>query len=267
MKTLFAFALLLGFLPGAQGQDQQTTEFVKGIQYGISWKIYWDTHLNTWDSEDGDYYEATKAIHQMKGKEVVATIHKKEGPATALDGAFYIAIDSPVPSVQRYMDLVLNFQEGRLAGIDSGSPPESSVLMEKKLTVKLPQDLEELARVPSKSEDVALIREGLKEWVASKKQQRTAQHFFVAPFNELSPNVIIYWKEKKEFIEIGYPALKNTEAINALFKEAKFIDAEENGKQTLSDKQLLEIERRRVFWANRWIANCVNDGVLLEVRP
>jgi len=267
MKTLFAFVLLLGFLPAVQSQDAQSTEFVKGIQYGISWKVYWDTLLNTWDSEDGDCYEATKVIHQMGGKEVSVTIGNKEGPATVLNGAFYIVVDSPVPSVQRYMDLVLNFQAGRLEGIDSGSPPEGLMLTTKKLTVKLPPDLEQLARIPPKREDVALIKAGLKQWVTTMVKQRTVQHFFVAPFNELSPNVIIYWKEKRMFIETGYPALKSTEAINALFKEAQFIDVEENGEQTLSDKQLLENERRRVFWVNRWIANCVNDGVLLEVGP
>jgi len=99
MKMRFTFILLLCSLPAAWSQDQQTAEFARGIQYGVSWKIYWDTHLNTWDSEAGDYYEATKAIHQMGGNPP-----ENSKSFTALDGeTFYAPVE---------VDFTKEYQEG-----------------------------------------------------------------------------------------------------------------------------------------------------------
>ena len=266
MKRLLTLLSIVCFSLFVRSEDHQTAELVQGIQYGIAWNVYWNTHLNTWNPEDGGYYEATKAIRLMRGKEIQVTVHKKEVTAPMIDNQYYVLVHSPVTNLNLYMSLVLNFYKGRISCIDSCSLSEGSTLMTTNLTVQIHEDITQLARVPAKPAEIALIKKGLKTIVA-RKGLLAPQHFFVAPFNELSPEVIVYWVEKKLFIKTGYP-WKEDELLKTQFKEARFIPIESPADAVgIGDKQFLFNESERAFWSNRWIANCVSDGVLIEIQP
>lgn len=264
-RILTLFILLCVSALPARSENRDTPELVRGIQYGIAWDAYWNAHCNIWDSADGGYYEATKAIRLLRGKEIGVTVLKRNSSATAADTRYYVSLNSPATNLNQYVQLVVNIHNGHLACVDSGVPPEDLITVETNLTLKIPADITQLARVPAKPEELALIKKGLKTVVVAKGFPGT-QHFYIAPFNELSPDVIIFWVEQKLFIKTGYP-WKEDELIRTQFKEARFIHMDSRAEDVaLEDKQFLFKERERAFWINRWIANCVNDGVLLEVE-
>jgi hypothetical protein len=264
-RILTLFTLLCVSALPARSEDRDTPELVRGIQYGIAWNVYWNAHLNIWDSADSGYYEATRAMRLLHGKEIGVTVRKRNSSATAADTRYYVSLNSPATNLNLYVQLVVNFQNGHIACIDSSVPPEDLSTVETNLILKIPEDITQLARVPAKPEELALIKKGLKTLVVAKNLRGT-QHFYIAPFNELSPDVIIYWVEQKLFIKTGYPSNED-ELIRTQFKQARFIHLDSRADDmALEDKQFLFKERERAFWINRWIANCVNDGALLEVE-
>ena len=266
MKLRFLFVLPLLFCNLGKSEGYNTVETVSAIQYGVAWNVYWDTALNSWDSESGGYEEAARAVRTMRGKEVQVTVRRSNVPSSNLESHYYAAIHSTNVLAERLLELKLFSRNGHITSVDSGSSSPDSVLVESNLTIRIPNDMTALARIPPKPDEIALVKKGLRAFTSRGSSKQT-QHFFVGPFNKWSPKVIIYWLEERRFIEVGYPSETPSIPIESQFIQGKTIRIDDDKKGELTAEELLRVEKSRVFWVNRWIANCVHDGVLVEVKP
>lgn len=266
MKPLFTF-VVLALCFQAQGTEVYNEfEMTRAIQYGIAWNVYWSTSLNSWDSGSG-YEPATTAAHQMRGKEVHVTIQKKRLLPDGEHPRFFVTIDSTNSVAQRELQFSIHMRDGQICGVSSSSSLNEMVLVKSNLTVQLASDMTAPARTPPSAKEIALVKKGLHAFVTDDGA-KSPQHFFVGPFNKWSPKLIVYWVEKRRFIEVGYPSEEPDVPIKSQFIQGRSIDIGDNKEgEALTPAQMLNNEKSRVFWINRWISNCVMDGVLVEVKP
>jgi hypothetical protein len=108
--------------------------------------------------------------------------------------------------------------------------------------------------------------------VALRTEVRSApkagpQHLFVGPFNELSPEVVIYWVEERLFLEVATPADETVGGWGEVLRSAREtrLGTSLGLAPWVMDDPVVR-EREKAFWQDRWLANCVGDGTLVEVE-
>ena len=267
MKKLLAVLLTVSLGIHARSENVQADELVNGVQSGIAWEVYWDTALNNWDTNGFPAACAAGTwIRSMRGKEIRVSL-LEEGSAAEAGHRYFVSIHSPAPDFQTHMNLVLSIQAGHVARVSSGTPIGKTSIVFTNLAVKVPEDVTALARTLPSKKEVARIKKGLKS-VVGDSGKTGVQHFFVGPFSKLSPDTIIYWVEEKEFIKVGCPDTDDAEMISAIFKQCRYVPAKRaSTDKAQTDEQYLFEDKQRTFWESRWIANCVHDGVLVEIKP
>ena len=93
---------------------------------------------------------------------------------------------------------------------------------------------------------------------------KAKQHFFVGPFIQCSPKVVILWVERKTLIETGPPESTSAEILTSQLVTARYSNVDMTKEREGADK--VQAKREELSWVNKWVANCVLDGKLVEVE-
>lgn len=236
---------------------------IAATKYGIAWDFYWNV---VHEEMDGGKITKKNPILSVVEHPVQVTVWAAPVRMASSDRAYFIESLVPTNSTEYIPHLVIYCKERHVTAIDFGMRETNAVLTRKALKIDLSEGFDnEAARFSAKGlESLTNLELGLKGML-HQKNVKTLQHFFVGPFAEYSPKVVILWVERKTFIETEPPVSDSVKMLTAQLLEARFSTVDNLGDEEKKHDAGggVSSERR---WIQKWVTNCVFDGKLLEVR-
>ena len=258
MKNLSLLYLILLARAGIGGELPDAA-LTRSIRYGMAWESYWNAAYN-------DLSPKAMSMLAAQGRAMHVAVWKADTDARDAHSVYYIEPVSHGSNAIPVPDLMIYAQTSKVTAISLGVRGTNAFQDIKDLKVNLPQDFRKEAAQfsPGAIKMLTVLQKGLKGLLA-KRTIKGGQHFFVGPFTECSPKVIILWVEQKEFIETGPPNSNDARTLTRQLVEAVYT-AVDLTKEAGEDTDKAQAKREELSWTNKWVANCVLDGKLLEVE-
>ena len=257
MRTILVACIIL-VAHGGFCSELPDDALTHAIRYGMAWESYWDAAYN-------DLSPKAASMLAAQGKVMRVEVWKTTTDAREADSVYYIEPDSHGRDTMPVPQFMIYARRSSVTAIDFGFRGTNGFKDRDTLKVSLPENFRKIASQfsPGAARMLVPIQTGLKGLLVSR-HIKGPQHFFVGPFTEYSPKLIIFWVEQKNFIETGPPISTNAASMTRQLTEATYttVDFAGGGEEHVG----LQAKVEEISWADKWVANCVLDGKLVEVE-